>query len=43
MQSSALHWIWEVNTVIPNQYKILVVEDDANIRTIVTTILESSG
>ena len=29
--------------MIQNKYKILVVEDDANIRTIVTTILESSG
>lgn len=29
--------------MIQNKYKILVVEDDANIRTIVTTILETSG
>lgn len=29
--------------MIQNKYKILVVEDDPNIRTIVTTILESSG
>ena len=29
--------------MIQNKYKILVVEDDANIRNIVTTILESSG
>ena len=32
-----------MNVLIQNKYKILVVEDDANIRTIVTTILESSG
>lgn len=29
--------------MIQNKYKILVVEDDANIRNIVSTILETSG
>lgn len=29
--------------MIQNKYKILVVEDDASVRTIVTTILESAG
>lgn len=32
-----------MKSVIQNKYKILVVEDDTNIRTLVATILESSG
>ena len=43
MQSSVLLWIRKRGALIQNKYKILIVEDDVNIRNIVSTILETSG
>lgn len=37
-----MHWLRRMRLVIRNKYKILLVEDDTNIRSIVATILESS-
>jgi two-component system KDP operon response regulator KdpE len=35
--------MWKTKAVIQNKYKILLVEDEANIRNLVATMLETSG
>ena len=42
-QYSASRWIRRNWTVTNNRYKILLVEDEANIRNLVSTLLEASG
>lgn len=40
---SCLRWNWRMNGLSNNKYKILVVEDDDNIRSLIETVLETNG